>query len=142
MPARLKLKWREGNAIRLLRNGGEFFPALIRAIDAAEQSVHLETYIFNLDNTGLRVIDALTRAGQRAVTRRPVRDGFACSDTAYAVCDRLSQAGLRHRVYRPAPPGLPRAHFDLRRLRRMHRKTCVVDGRSGFVGGINVLDDL
>ncbi len=142
MPARLKLKWREGNAIRLLRNGGEFFPALIRAIDAAEQSVHLETYIFNLDNTGLRVIDALTRAEQRGVKVRVVLDGFGCSETAYDVCDRLSQAGIRHRVYRPEPRGLRRAHFDLRRLRRMHRKTCVVDGRIGFVGGINVLDDL
>jgi len=138
---RLKLRWREGNAIRLLRNGGEYFPALIDAIDAAQRSVHLETYIFNLDQTGLRVIDALRRAQARGVRVRVVLDGFGCSDTAYDVCDRLTESGIRHRVYRPEPQGLRQARFDLRRLRRMHRKTCVVDGRVGFVGGINILDD-
>ena len=138
---RLKLRWREGNAIRLLHNGGEYFPALIEAIDTAQHSVHLETYIFNLDETGLRVIEALRRAEARGVKVRVVLDGFGCSDTAYDVCDRLAESGIRYRVYRPEPRGLRQARFDLRRLRRMHRKTCVVDGRVGFVGGINVLDD-
>lgn len=142
MSARLKLRWREGNAIRLLRNGGEYFPALIEAINAAELSVHLETYIFNLDETGLKIIDALKRAQARGVKVRVVIDGFGCNENAYDVCDRLSEAGIRHRIYRPEPQGLRQAHFDLRRLRRMHRKTCVVDARVGFVGGINVLDDL
>ncbi len=139
---RLRLRWREGNAIRLLHNGGEYFPALIEAIDGAQHSVHLETYIFNLDDTGLRVIDALQRADARGVKVRVVLDGFGCSNTAYDVCDRLGEGGIRHRVYRPEPRGFGQARFDLRRLRRMHRKTCVIDGRVGFVGGINVLDDL
>jgi len=141
MARRLKLRWREGNAVRLLHNGEEYFPALIEAIDAAQQSVHLETYIFNLDETGLRVIDAMSRAVKRGVKVRVVLDGFGCNDTAYDVCDKLTDCGVRHRVYRPEPRGLRQAHFDLRRLRRMHRKTCVVDGVVGFVGGINILDD-
>lgn len=135
------MRWREGNDIRLLRNGGEFFPALIAAIDDARQSVHLETYIFNLDDTGHRVIEALGRAVERGVKVRVVLDGFGCNDTAYDVCDLLEQCGVLHRIYRPEPRGLRQAHFDLRRLRRMHRKTCVVDGSVGFVGGINILDD-
>lgn len=141
MTPRLKLRWREGNAIRLLCSGAEYFPALIGAIDSATQSVHLETYIFNLDETGHRVIDAMRRAVERGVKVRVVLDGFGCSDTACDVCDLLAQSGIRHRVYRPEPRGLRQARFDLRRLRRMHRKTCVVDGKVGFVGGINVLDD-
>lgn len=139
--SRAKLRWREGNAIRLLQNGGEYFPALIQAIDAAEHSVHLETYIFNLDATGHRVIDALCRAEARGVKVRVVLDGFGCNDTAFDVCDVLGQSGVRYRVYRPEPRGLRQASFSLRRLRRMHRKTCVVDGSIGFVGGINILDD-
>lgn len=138
---RLKLRWRQGNAIRLLRNGGEYFPALIAAIDAAQHSVHLETYIFNLDATGLQVIDAIRRAVARGVKVRVLLDGFGCNDTAYDVCDQLEACGALHRIYRPEPRGLRQARFDLRRLRRMHRKTCVVDGRIGFVGGINILDD-
>ena len=139
--ARLKLRWRAGNTIRLLQNGEEYFPALIGAIDAATQSVHLETYIFSLDETGYRVIDALCRAVQRGVKVRVVLDGFGCNSTAYDVCDLFTQGGVRHRIYRPEPTGLRQARFDLRRLRRMHRKTCVVDGTIGFVGGINILDD-
>lgn len=140
-PRRLKLRWREGNAIRLLRSGAEYFPALTAAIDAARHSVHLETYIFNLDETGHGVIDSLRRAVLRGVKVRVVLDGFGCNETAHDVCALLTQAGVRHRVYRPEPRGLRQAHFDLRRLRRMHRKTCVVDAAVGFVGGINVLDD-
>src|SRR5690606_1154653 len=116
----LKLRWREGNDIRLLQNGGEYFPALIKAIDGARQSVHLETYIFNLDATGRRVIDALRCAVARGVKVRVVLDGFGCSDTAYDVCDMLTECGVRHRIYRPEPRGLRQARFDLRRLRRMH----------------------
>ncbi len=138
---RLKLRWREGNAIRLLRSGAEYFPALIGAIDAARHSVHLETYIFNLDDTGRSVIDSLRRAVLRGVKVRVVLDGFGCNDTARDVCALLTEVGVRHRVYRPEPSGLRQAHFDLRRLRRMHRKTCVVDAAVGFVGGINILDD-
>lgn len=138
---RLKLRWREGNAIRLLHNGEEYFPALIEAIDAAQLSVHLETYIFNLDQTGHRVLNALCRAQKRGVKVRVVLDGFGCNETARDVCDVLSESGVHHRVYRPEPTGLRQARFDARRLRRMHRKTCVVDGAIGFVGGINVLDD-
>ena len=139
--ARLKLRWRDGNAIRLLHNGGEYFPALIKAIEGAQRSVHLETYIFSLDDTGFRVIDALRRAEERGVKVRVVLDGFGCNDTALDVCDLLAQSGVRYRVYRPEPRGLKQVTFNLRRLRRMHRKTCVVDGVIGFVGGINILDD-
>lgn len=138
---RLKLRWREGNAIRLLCSGEEYFPALVAAIDAAKSSVHLETYIFNLDETGRSVIAAMRRAVARGVKVRVVLDGFGCNDTAYDVCDLLTESGVRHRIYRPEPRGLRQARFDLRRLRRMHRKTCVVDGVVGFVGGINILDD-
>jgi cardiolipin synthase len=83
----------------------------------------------------------MRRAVGRGVKVRVVLDGFGCSDTAEDVCSLLAGSGVRHRVYRPEPRGLRQAHFDLRRLRRMHRKTCVVDGMVGFVGGINILDD-
>ena len=48
-----------GNRIQLLRNGGEYFPALLSEIAAAMHTVHLETYIFEPDRTGLEVADAL-----------------------------------------------------------------------------------
>ena len=51
-----------GNRLQLLESGGEYFPALIAAIDAARHEVQLETYIFEDDATGRRVAAALARA--------------------------------------------------------------------------------
>ena len=61
------IRFTPGNAIELLRSGGEFFPALIAAIDAAEREVWLETYIFADDAAGRAIADALIRAAQRGV---------------------------------------------------------------------------
>jgi cardiolipin synthase len=126
----------------LLHNGNEFFPALCAAIDAAQRNVHLETYIFNLDRTGNRVLDALAQACARGVKVRVVIDGFGSYRHASEIVLRLNKMGAQCRVYRPEPTGLQRYRFDPRRLRRLHRKVVVVDGRTAFVGGINILDDL
>ncbi len=56
-----------GNRIELLRNGAEYFPRLLAAIDAATQSIYIETYIFELDDVGQKVSDALAAAAQRGV---------------------------------------------------------------------------
>ena len=56
-----------GNRLTLLRNGGEYFPALVAAIDAAKVEVFLETYIFANDETGALVGGALMRAAGRGV---------------------------------------------------------------------------
>lgn len=137
----LQLDWREGNAIELLHNGSEFFPALCEAIDGAQRVVHLETYIFNLDETGTRVLEALERACRRGVRVRVVIDGFGSDEHADAIVQRLTGAGASCRVYRPRPDWSTRYRITLRYLRRLHRKTAVIDDTTGFVGGINILDD-
>lgn len=137
----LQLDWREGNAIELLHNGGDFFPALCQAIDGAQRVVHLETYIFNLDDTGRQVLEALERACRRGVRVRVVIDGFGSLEHVDAIVDRLTRAGVSCRVYRPRPGWSTRYRINIRHLRRLHRKTAVVDDTIGFVGGINILDD-
>lgn len=137
----LNLEWREGNDIALLHNGGEFFPALCKAIDQAQRYVHLETYIFNLDDTGTCVLQALQNACRRGVKVRVVIDGFGSWENMQHLRARLAAMGARFRIYRPEPSGLARARFNLRRLRRLHRKTVVIDRAVAFVGGINILDD-
>src|SRR5690606_6401066 len=137
-----RLSWREGNRIDLLRDGGEFFPALCLAIDQARESVHLETYIFNLDRTGHQVLDHLRAACERGVKVRVVIDGFGSAEHAAKIVRMLDVMGAQSRVYRPEPTGLLRYFFRLSRLRRLHRKVVVVDRRIGFLGGINIIDDL
>ncbi len=137
----VNLDWREGNEITLLNSGAEFFPALCAALAAARHSVHLETYIFNLDDTGCRVLDALAAACARKVRVRVVVDGFGSQAQAAALGQRLHAMGAGYRIYKPLPPGGWRRRLSPSHLRRLHRKTAVIDRRIGFVGGINMLDD-
>jgi len=135
------LRWREGNQIDLLQNGGEFFPALHEAIDAAQFSVHIETYIFYLDDTGRSVLDRLRRACERGIKVRVVIDGFGSLPHAAEIAATLADMGAQCRIYRPEPVGIRMFKFDYRRLRRMHRKVAVVDNRVAFVGGVNIIGD-
>ncbi|AYN22434.1 cardiolipin synthase ClsB [Alcaligenes aquatilis] len=134
--------WHEGNQITLLQNGQEFFPAICEAIDQARKRLHLETYIFNLDDSGHCVLDALRRASERGVRVRVVIDGFGSDVHALQIAEQLKAMRARYRIYRPKPQGWREPRLSLRRLRRLHRKMLVVDERIGFVGGINILDDL
>ncbi|WP_144631420.1 cardiolipin synthase ClsB [Bordetella genomosp. 13] len=135
------LTWVDGNSVRLLQNGADFFPALCGAIDRAQSSVHLETYIFIPDRTGRRVLESLEAAVRRGVKVRVVLDGFGSNDTAHEVQARIVAAGGQCRIFRPEPRWLGKLAFSRARLRRLHRKTAVIDGECAFVGGINVVDD-
>ncbi|MFA5521121.1 MAG: cardiolipin synthase ClsB [Castellaniella sp.] len=137
----VKLDWRDGNGIDLLNSGADFFPALCAAVDAARHSVHLETYIFNLDATGRHVLDTLAAACARGVRVRVVIDGFGSHAQADELVARLQAMGVRWRIYKPRPKGTWRRRLSPSRLRRLHRKTAVIDRCVGFVGGINILDD-
>ena len=127
-----------GNRLTLLRNGAQYFPQLVRAIDAAAHEVFLETYLFADDQTGSLVADALARAAARGVRVQLLLDGFGARNFAPRFRDLLEQAGARILVFRPdiSPWRLRR-----NRLRRMHRKLACADGALAFVGGINVIDD-
>ena len=65
-----------GNRISLLRTGSEYFPALAAAIDDARLQIHLETYIFEADETGRAIAAALSRAAARGVVTHVLIDGF------------------------------------------------------------------
>ena len=128
-----------GNRVTLLRNGTEFFPALERAIDEAEHEILLETYIFEPDVVGLRLRDALARAVKRGVVACVLLDGFGSKDLSKNFVREMQEMGIQVLYFRPkiSPWTLKR-----NRLRRLHRKLAVVDARIGFVGGINIIDDM
>lgn len=128
-----------GNRITLLKNGGEFFPALEAALDGAVSDVRIETYIFHDDACGRRIAAALTRAAQRGVQVRLLVDGFGSRDTSPALFTDMAAAGVTVKMYRPNPR---LRTFRKSQLRRVHRKLALIDGRIGFVGGINLIDDL
>ncbi|MBK7794552.1 MAG: cardiolipin synthase ClsB [Betaproteobacteria bacterium] len=129
-----------GNRVALLRSGGEYFPALVGAIDRAEREVWLETYIYADDEAGRNVTEALMRAAQRGVLVRVLVDGWGARHYLTPAIEKdLQRGGVQLLIYRPeVAPWQFRSH----RLRRLHRKLCHVDGRVAFVGGINIIDDM
>jgi len=128
-----------GNRLTLLRSGTEYFPALETAIQAARSEVFLETYIYAADTTGKRITRALCTAARRGVAVHVLVDGFGSKDMPQELSRQLRDAGVALLVFRPEMWSL-RLRRD--RLRRLHRKIAVVDGRIAFVGGINVIDDM
>ncbi len=129
---------RPRHQLRLLKGGEAFFPALIEAIDGARAEVLLETYIFDFERSVTAVAVAIEAAAQRGVRVQIVVDGVGTGDVPVEWQRRWKAAGVRWRVFNPARGWrlmLPK------RWRRLHRKLCVVDGRVGFCGGINLLDD-
>jgi cardiolipin synthase len=129
-----------GNRLTLLRNGEQYFPALVAAIDAAKAEVFLETYIFADDETGSLIADALARAAARGVATQLLIDGFGARDFAPRFRDMLLAAGAELLVFRPQVSPWP-FWKQRSRLRRMHRKLVSIDAAVAFVGGINVIDD-
>lgn len=123
-----------GNAFKVLNNGDEAFPEMLAAIDAAQTSVTLSTYIFDYDAAGRRFVDALDRARRRGVDIRVLIDDVGAHYSRRSVARKLRGRGVRCAHFLP--------HAPLRRLfainLRSHRKILVIDGRVGFTGGMNI----
>src|SRR5256885_12489891 len=128
-----------GNRLTLLRSGAEYFPALEAAIRGARREVFLETYIYAGDATGRRITHALCEAATEGAAVHVLVDGFGARDMPEEFKRELREAGARLLVFRPE---IWRFRFRRDRLRRMHRKIAVADGRVAFVGGINIIDDM
>ena len=127
------------NQIRLLQNGEAYFPALEAALDRAMHDIYLETYIFENDNIGRRIAEALRRAALRGVKTHLLIDGFGSIGLPQTIVDFLEAAGVAVMKFRPkTSPWTMRR----RRLRRLHRKIVVVDRTIAFVGGININDGM
>ncbi len=124
----------QGNAVRLLRNGDGAYPAMLAAIDGARHSVGLLSYIFRDDASGDAFIAALIRARQRGVQVRVLIDGIGSGYFWSGTYSRLRRAGVpvARFLHSYFPWRTPFLNL------RNHRKLLVVDGRLGFVGGINI----
>lgn len=123
-----------GNRITPLINGEQAYPRMIEAIDKAEHSVGLASYIFDNDRAGAMFADALRRAVERRVEVRVIIDGIGSRYSFPSIIGRLRRSGVP--VARFLPTLVP-GRFAYANL-RSHRKILVVDGRIGFTGGLNI----
>lgn len=122
-----------GGTAELLRNGDRFYPAMLEAIRGAQDSVNLEVYIFESDETGREFMDALMERARAGVEVRVLLDAFGSLKLKRRHRRELRDAGVKLEFFRPL------ALRNLVRIyRRTHRRAIVVDGKVGFTGGAAV----
>jgi len=119
--------------IRLVHGGKEYFDLLLQLINGATASIYLQTYIFDEDETGIEVGNALKAASQRKVQVFLLVDGYASSKLSKEFILELTSAGVYFRMFEPL---LKSKYFYFGR--RLHHKVATVDSRYSLVGGMNI----
>lgn len=125
---------RDGNHIRMLLGGDETYPAMIEAIDKATRSIALQSYIFDNDSEGRKIVDALSRAHERGVQVRVLIDAVGSKYSRPPVIRLLRKRGIPCALFMTNPLGLRMPYANL----RSHRKILVIDGCTAFTGGMNI----
>ncbi len=125
-----------GNAVRLLQDGPEAFPAMLELIEEAHHAVEFENYIIRADATGRRFAAALAAASRRGVRVRVLYDWMGCKATRRRYWRDLRAAGAEVRAF-----NRPRLTDLYGSLARDHRKLVVADGSRALLGGLCVGDE-
>lgn len=116
-----------GNAVRLLKDARENYPAWLEAIASAKHTVHFESYILHGDDIGRTFADALAERARKGVRVRLLYDWFgALAHTSRGLWPSLREAGVEVRGFNPL-----RIDEPLAWLSRDHRKVLTIDGRLG-----------
>ncbi len=119
--------------MQLIRGGRAYFDKLLQLIGMAKESIHLQTYIYEDDETGRLVANALKEAVLRNVEVHLMADGYASQAMSKSFIADLKNAGIHFRFFE--------TFFKSRYFyfgRRMHHKMTVVDTRYALVGGVNI----
>ncbi|HLD68166.1 MAG TPA: phospholipase D-like domain-containing protein, partial [Pseudomonas sp.] len=130
--------WKDGNSVRLLENGEDFFPRVFAAIEQARHEILLETFILFEDKVGNQLHRVLIAAASRGVRVEMTVDGFGSAQLTPEFICALTAVGVRVRMF---DPGSRLVGMRLNIFRRLHRKILVVDGERAFIGGINFSAD-
>ncbi|GIQ69213.1 cardiolipin synthase [Xylanibacillus composti] len=125
------------NETTVLTNAEKTYAAMLQAMEQAQHHIHVESYIVRDDIIGRTFRDVLERKSREGVEVRVIVDGVGSYHLPSDYLLSLRRAGANAEIF--LPPSL--AFFDKRMNYRNHRKIVVVDGRVGFVGGINIGDE-
>ncbi|MES2977241.1 MAG: phospholipase D-like domain-containing protein [Pseudomonadota bacterium] len=122
-----------GNKAQELLNGDEIFPAMLAAIRGAKTSITFETYIYWSGDIGREFADALAERARAGVAVHVLLDWVGSSKINDAFLEEMEQAGAHIRKFHKPE------WYNLHRLNnRTHRKLLVVDGKTGFTGGVGI----
>ena len=124
----------KGNTVEIYKDGYEFFPALLAEIAKARHHIHIDVYIFCDDALGRLVSDALIAKSREGVEVRLIYDDVACWSVKNSFYERMREEGIEVHPFMPVkfPVFTSKANY------RNHRKVIVIDGKVGFIGGMNI----
>lgn len=129
------VKLEPGNIVDVFTNGDRFYPAMLDALRAATETVHMECYIFKKGEIGEQFIEVLADRGRAGVRVTLVLDAIGSFGTLWTYAKRLREAGCRVEAYQKI------TWYRLSRLNnRTHRELLVIDGSVAFAGGAGVAD--
>lgn len=122
------------NRVDIFTNGYEFICSLLYNIGKAQHHIHLDTYIFEDDALGYLVADALIDKAEQGVEIRVIYDDVGCWKVKDSFFERMRDAGIDVHAFMPVrfPAFTSKVNY------RNHRKLCVIDGKVGFIGGMNI----
>ena len=125
-----------GNKVTLLQDGPATYSAMFAAIRKARDHINLESYIFDDDEIGRQFADALLAQQARGVQVNLIYDSVGGFNTPKAFFERLTQGGIEVLEFNPINPLAAKTTWLINN--RDHRKLLLVDGRTAFIGGINI----
>ncbi len=125
----------KNNRVQLVQGGRPYFDLLLKLIDQARATIHLQYYIFDADVTGNLVIQHLIEAARRGVNIYILIDGYASQKFSKPVIEQLKKEGIHFRFFEAL---VKSKYFYFGR--RLHHKIFVVDTLRVIVGGLNISD--
>ncbi len=124
------------NKVEILRNGESKFPIILEAMEAAKDHIHIEYYIYEIDETGKAMVDMMIKKAKEGVDVKFIYDDFGSPGIKGKLEKEMRDAGVQ--IY---PFYKIHYYFLANRFNyRNHRKIVIIDGLTSFVGGINVSD--
>ena len=125
----------EGNKVEVLVNGDQIFPAMLDAIRSAQHTITFETFIYWSETIGKEFSDALIERAKAGVKVHVMLDFMGSIKMDLAIIDAMKEAGVHvQRYHKPA-------WWKFTRLNnRTHRKLLIIDGKTGFTGGVGIAD--
>ncbi|MCR4764922.1 MAG: cardiolipin synthase [Bacteroidaceae bacterium] len=124
------------NYTKIFTTGADWIKALLSELQLAEDHIHLQSYIFADDEVGRQVRDVLVQKARQGVTIRVIYDDVGSWQTPNTFFDTMMGAGIEVRSFLKVRFPL----FTNKANYRNHRKLVVIDGRTGFIGGMNLAD--
>ncbi len=130
-----KTSYNFASEVEFVNSGDDFFERANKIIRNSLHKIHLQTYIFSDDSTGLETIKLLTGAVERGVEVNLLIDAFGSHELKSETIETIKECGINFRMHSPLFKGI-KLHFG----RRLHHKILIADGKEALIGGINFDD--